>query len=305
MDPGGREDQRPLLARKPSRHASVDSRRPRPQTITLSFRWVVLLALMAPMMLLTSCNKPLRLQVVLGPQESIEKGTPVFVDDMKAGSVVSVGTEAGDRVANIEIDEDSARERLRVGAVRLKENGLIRIRTDAVEADAPLLPHGARVPTSSKLGYLVTKYSGKSTIVVILIGLAAVVVLWLVFRSLVGTVGLILCVALAGVITQVSTPYVAPWVEMAMEKLGPPAPTSTGTQSPEGGTRAPGGSDKVRVGGGNLPTSGEVAARAEDGLIEVVNMRPSPLVVTWCAVFIVLFIALNIILGRAARVWRK
>ena len=47
------------------------------------------------------------------------------------------------------------------------------------------------------------------------VGIAVVilVILWLVFRSLVGTIGLVLCVLLSGVVAQAIHPYVVPWVK--------------------------------------------------------------------------------------------
>ena len=48
-----------------------------------------------------------------------------------------------------------------------------------------------------------------------------------------------------------------------------------------------------------------VVKKAENTITEVMNARPSPLVVTWSVVFLVLFITLNMILGRACRSWRK
>ena len=252
--------------------------------------------------LLVSCSRPLRLQVVLEKNEELTKGMPVFVDATQAGTVVAIGEEGGERVADLAITLKEARERLRVGALRVPEQGRIQINTDAVKDGAAALPRGARIPTTSKVGYWVAKYSQTSTLAAVGIAVVILVILWLVFRSLVGTIGLVLCVILAGALTQVINPYAVPWVEKAMNRIGPPpesapasplqeptkpaAPTEVAKQSP-------------------LPSPAKAYKQAESTVIEVMNARPSPVVLTWCIVFVACFIGFNLVLGRVSRVWRK
>ena len=255
-------------------------------------------AVTGALLLLASCDKPLRLQVVLENNEQVSKGTVVYVDNDKAGEVQTVEQEGGERVANLLISSKEAREKMRIGALRIPAEGRILIKTDTVKEGAKQLPRGARVPTASKIEYLVTKYSSKSTMVAVLIGIAALVVLWLVFRSLVGTVGMILCVVLASTLTQVVHPYVVPWVERAMAQMGPPpvaAPAQAGQVA-----KPPSASEAT-----TSSSTATVVKKAENTITEVMNARPSPLVVTWSVVFLVLFITLNMILGRACRSWRK
>ena len=180
--------------------------------------------------------------------EELTKGMPVFVDSTQAGTVVAIGEEGGERVADLAITLKEARQRLRVGALRVPEQGRIQINTDAVKDGAVALPHGARIPTTSKVGYWVAKYSQTSTLMAVGIAVVILVILWLVFRSLVGTIGLVLCVLLSGVVTQAINPYVVPWVAKALNNIGPPpaaataspvqeptkpaAPTEVSTQSP-------------------------------------------------------------------------
>jgi len=251
--------------------------------------------------MLVSCSRPLRLQVVLEKGEALTNGTPVFVDSTEAGTVTAIGEEGGERVANLAITGKDARERLRVGAVRVPEAGRIQINTDAVKDGAVALPHGARIPTTSKVGYWVTKYSQTSTLLAVGIAVVVLVILWLVFRSLVGTIGLVLCVLLSGIVTQAVHPYVVPWVEKALNRIGPPpaSPASVQAQEPakpvaaETTTTSP------------LPPAAKVYKQAEATVIEVMNARPSPVVLTWCGVFVLLFIGFNLVLGRVSRVWRK
>lgn len=257
------------------------------------FRWT----LITVVLLSAGCSRPQRYQIVLEQQESIAVDAPVFVDSIRAGRVTDVGTEADDRVADIEITNTAVRDRLRVGALRIVQSDRIQIRTDAVREGARTLPNGARIPTSSMIGYLVTKYSQKSTLAILAGTLLGLIVICLVFRSLVGTIGLVLCVTLAGIATQVVHPYCVPYVERIMSRIAPSAPVATRAANEAVN------SDTARV----LTPSPVAKAykNAESTIIEVINTRPSPVVLTWCAVFVVLFVGFNIVLGRASRVWRK
>jgi hypothetical protein len=251
--------------------------------------------------LLVSCSRPLKLQVVLEKSEDVTAGMPVFVDSLKAGTVVAIGEEGGERVADLTITVKEARERLRVGALRVAEPGRIQINTDAVKDGAAALPYGARIPTTSKVGYWVAKYSQTSTLMTVGIAVVILVILWLVFRSLVGTIGLVLCVLLAGVVTQTIHPYVVPWVEEALNRIGRP-PSSVAAPQIQKQTKPP----MVEVTpSGPLPPAAKVYKEAEATVIEVMNARPSPVVLTWCGVFVACFIGFNIVLGRVSRVWRK
>ena len=171
--------------------------------------------------------------MVLEKNEELTKGMPVFVDSTKAGTVTAIGEEGGERVADLAITSKEARERLRVGALRVPEPGRIQINTDAVKDGAVPLPHGARIPTTSKVGYLVAKYSQTSTLATVGIAVVILVILWLVFRSLVGTIGLVLCVLLSGVVTQAIHPYVVPWVETALNRSARPSASEVTSQVQE------------------------------------------------------------------------
>jgi len=63
-------------------------------------RWAVLCA---ALLLLVACSRTLRLQVVLEKNEELTKGMPVFVDSAQAGTVVAIGEEGGERVADLAI----------------------------------------------------------------------------------------------------------------------------------------------------------------------------------------------------------
>jgi hypothetical protein len=188
-----------------------------------------------------------------------------------------------------------------VGALRVPEPGRIQINTDAVKEGAALLPHGARIPTTSKVGYWVAKYSQTSTLMAVGIAVVVLVILWLVFRSLVGTIGLIICVTFAGILTQAVHPYFVPWVEKALNRIGPPPASAAAAPVQE--QPKPAGAEATAS--GPLPPAAKVYKQAELTVIEVMNARPSPVVLTWCGVFVLSVIGFNLVLGKVSRVWRK
>ncbi|MEI6605746.1 MAG: hypothetical protein WCP35_10585 [Verrucomicrobiota bacterium] len=256
--------------------------------------WLLSLATL----MLASCSKPFKLQVVLDRGEAVEKGMPVFVDAAEVGKVTAVSNEGSERVAELTIADKEVRARLCVGVLRVVESGRIQIQTDTVKPGAVPLPSGARVPTASKIEYLVTQYNTKSTLMAVAVGVAVLFILWLIFRSLVGAVGMILCVVLASILTQVIHPYAVPWVVRAMAQL-PPPPVAQAVDVP-GKPVADAPSNTTPP-----PATSGVVKMAQDTVTEVINTHPSPVVVTWCSVFLALFIALNLVLGRVSRVWRK
>lgn len=257
--------------------------------------WVLIVA----SFLLCGCSRPLPLQVLVPPGATIEKGQPVYVDEVLAGEVASVTQEGGDHVANLLIKDASAKQMLKVGSLYLPSTGKVQITTEAVEPGAQLLPRGSRIASSSALGIMVKKWSTKSTVMSIGVALAAVVVLWLVFRSLVGTAGLILCAALAAVLTQAVFFHAIPYVEKVLNRIGPPAAENQALATPEPPAKPAPQGDVV------LPSPGEVIQKAHASIQEMIVSRPSPAVVTWCILFVGLFILLNIVLGKVARVWKS
>ena len=111
--------------------------------MTSSFRAIARSAILCgTLVLLASCARPLRLQVVLEKNEEVAKGTPVHVDSTQAGTVVSVGEEGGERVADLAITVKEARERLRVGAVRVSR--LREDRSGCFEAVIPAVSGNGR-----------------------------------------------------------------------------------------------------------------------------------------------------------------
>ena len=247
-----------------------------------------LVVLLISGLLSSACSKKETFQVVLGADETVDAGLPVFIDTLRVGSVGRVGEEGGDRVADLVIDMGAAGDKIRKGIIRVPVGGRIQLKSDAVKDGAPPLPKGARIPTRSGLLDTIISYSNRSTLMAAGIALAAVVILYLVFRSLVGAVGLIICSAIAAVLTQAVYLHLAPWVLKVYERF--PAAE---------------GSDLGATGGQVAPAGAGMVGKAMNTVTEVMQARPDPRMVAWCLVFLVAFIVLNLVLGRVARVWRR
>lgn len=239
-------------------------------------------------LLLAGCSTKSTFQVVLEEKEQVTAGLPVFLDDLQIGSVASIGTEGGDRVANLSIDMRAAKDQMRVGVVRVPTAGRIQLKGDGVEAGAPALAKGARIPTRSGVLDTLISYSNRSTLAAVGLAIVGFLAVFFVFRSLVGAVGLIICTAIAGVFTQAVYLHMAPWVLKLYARF--PEPEASVGGGPQGDA-VPGGTGMV--------------GQAMDSVREVMLSRPDPRMVAWCLVFLAAFILFNIVLGRVARVWRR
>lgn len=249
---------------------------------------VLVLLLVATCLVSSACSKTQTFQTVLGETEQVEVGLPVFVDTLKAGAVSRVGQEGGDRVADLAIDMGAAGDKMREGLVRVPTAGRIQLKSDDVKEGARPLVKGARIPTRSSLLDVIISYSNRSTLMAAGIGLAVFVLLYLVFRSLVGAIGLIICTAIAGVLTQTVYLQIAPWVVRIYERF--PAADGPIAAAPSGPAAS--------------GTAGMVG-QAMNTVTEAMRSRPDPRMVSWCLVFLATFIVLNIVLGRVARVWKR
>lgn len=234
---------------------------------------------------LSACSRRETFQVVLSQDEKVAAGDPVYLDALQVGTVTRVGDEGGDHVADVQIDVSAAGEKLRDGIVRVPVAGRIQLKADAVTDNARPLSPGARIPTRSALVDTIISYSGRSTLMAVGIALALLVVLYLVFKSLVGAIGLVICTAVSAVLTQVVYLPLAPWVLRIYERF----PVQDAGASL----------------GGSPPASSSAVGQAMSTVSEVMRSRPDPRMVAWCLVFLATFIVLNIVLGRVARVWKR
>ena len=236
---------------------------------------------------LAGCSGSLKFQVVLNEGESVKPGDAVYVDSVKAGQVDSVRAEAGDKVANISITAKEVKDRLRVGAVRVPESGRIQINTDAVTGNDRMLSHGARIPTKSKLVYMLERYSRGSGLVTVIVCIVVLVVVYMVFKGLMGALTTIIAIAMAALTAQVFHQKVLPWVKLGYEKLGPP---------PEVIPQAT--SDAKTV-------AGKMVGGMNATIQDVISQFPPPAIVAFAVVGFVSLIIYLIILGRLTRRLRR
>ena len=154
---------------------------------------LILLRLMKPILvslvivsavLFTGCNRALVLKTLLESDEKISKGDIVLVDGAAAGTVKRVAVDGGIRAAEFAITDEAAKSKLRVGVVRLREDGRLILRTDAVDAQAPQLANGAMVPLISKPGLAVRQFASSRMWPLLLMGLAIILVALLLFRRM-------------------------------------------------------------------------------------------------------------------------
>ena len=195
----------------------------------------------------------------------------------------SVGTEAGDRVANITITAAEVSDRLRVGAVRVPEPGRVQINTDAVTSEDRKLSHGARIPTKSKLVYMVEQYSRGSGLVTVIVCIVALVIIYLVFKGLMGSLITIVAIAMAAITAQVVHHHALPWVKLLYEKVGPP-PQIVPVPTPNAQT-----------------TAGKLVGGMNATIQDVISQLPPPNIVAYALVGFVALVVYLIILRRFSR----
>jgi hypothetical protein len=229
---------------------------------------------------LAGCTSSLKFQVVLNEGESIKPGDIVFVDSVQAGQVDSVGNEAGDKVANISITANEVKDRLRVGAVRVPEPGRIQINTEAVTSNDRMLSHGARIPTKTKLVYMMEQYSRGSGLVTAVVAIVALIVVYLVFKGLMGALTTIVAIAMAALTAQVFHQKIVPWVVEVYAKLGPP---------PEVMPQTPSTAKTV---------AGKVVGDMNATIQDLMSQFPPPAIVAFAVVGFVSLVIYLIILGR-------
>jgi len=245
---------------------------------------------------LSACSKAPKLQTVLEADEDISTGSQVTLNDRVVGKVVDVGKEGGERVANFVIEDKDSADRMQEGLYRVKGSGKVVLRTDLIEEGAKPLARGARVPVKGEIMVMIEKYSRGSSLIVAGVALVALVIVWLVFRSLVGTAMLVICGVFASIAAQLVTPYTAPHVKSWLDQLGPP-PNLTEQVDQAETVQKPEGADKK--------ASDNLVKFGEGTLVKVASKRPSPWLVSWSAVFLIGFIFLNLLLARVSRGWRR
>jgi hypothetical protein len=229
------------------------------------------------------------LKAELEHDEPVKVNDPVFVDGTRAGHVRAVQVEAGERIAALAItDPATAKQKLRAGAFRLKDQGRIAIFTEGMAAGAEPLKPGTVIPTKSKPEYLIRKYAAKQTLAAVAIGGAALVLLCLIVKT-VSNLGLMLAALLLAALTGwVLHPHATPWVQKAYASL-PDVESAVASAGAEHG--------KETV----VPAPGEKGAGLELKLIEVLNRHPDPRVISFAALSVAGFVLYALLLGTATR----
>lgn len=245
-------------------------------TAKTNMKQILTLLVLLPVLLLTGCNRALELKTPLEPDEKVAKGDVVFVDGSPAGHVNQIVVEGQQRMALFAInDETVAKEKMRVGVIRILEAGKISLRAGGADTRSPMLANGETVPVLSKTGFAVRHLASHKTLTALLAGLAGVALVLFCFRRLARGWLLLLTLVLSGWIAWVALP----WTKDAVAKVY--------TLLPQAASAAAGGSSQD-VG-------------AESVISRLMETRPSPEVVAYAAVFVATFIGLSMVMRSSLK----
>jgi hypothetical protein len=237
-------------------------------------------------LLFAGCSHEFELKTKLLPDEHITEKEPVLVDGAVVGYVRTVRVESGDRIAVIALtDKALAQRQIKIGTVRVVEEGRIHLRTDLVRAESPNLQPGAFIPIQGQAEFTVKKYATNQTLAFVGIVLVAVLVLCLVFKKALNLGLVMLCLAMAGLTGWILHPHLVPRIE----KFYASSPAI------QNGADA---SEQNSVSGSDTSTP---IKKWETTFIRVLEHRPNPRVAAFAAILVLSFIPYAILLGSAMR----
>jgi len=241
-------------------------------------------------LLFAGCSREIELKAKLLPDEKVSLKAPVLLDGTTAGYVKAVQIESGDRIAVLALtDKSLAQQRIKLGTVRVVEDGRIHLRTDLVRAESPALQAGALIPIQTKTEFTVKRYATNQTLVFAGIALIAVLVLCLVFKKMFNVGLVILCLALAGLTGWILHPHLVPYVEKFY------ASSSAAHKSEDANE--------------HIAATPEAASAAikewESKFVQVLEHRPNPRVAAFAAILVLSFVPYAILLGSAMRSLRR
>lgn len=265
----------PLVAKPPPAVTPQERSRKHMNNLNRQMRMknrIIAMVSLSVLALTIGCDRALVVKTPLGPSENFSKDDAVFVDGTVAGHLKRVGAEGSERIAVLAITEDSARQKMRTGVVRVLDDGKISLRTDSVESQSPLLSTGAMIPVISKTGLAVRQLTSNRMLTGLLVGLAIVAVCLLLFRRLVR--GWLLLLTL--VLSATSAWLLLPWTASAVSR---------------GYSLLP----KLNSGANGAPAS----VGTSQSLSTFFESPPNPQAVAYAAVFIVAFIVLSVVLRGA------
>jgi hypothetical protein len=221
--------------------------------------------------MMAGCNRGLVLKTPLEPDEKVAKDDIVFVDGNPAGHVNKVVVEGQQRIAFFAINDESvAKEKMRVGVIRVRYGGKISLRTDRADAQAPMLANGDTVPVVSKTGFEVRRLASNKVVTVLLGSVAVIALALFCFRRLARGWLLLLTLVLSGWIAWVALPWASDAVATIYTHLPQAASVESGGPSQDVG--------------------------AESIISRLMEKRPSPEMVAYAAVFIATFIVLSVVM---------
>ena len=221
-----------------------------------------------PVLLLTGCNRALVLKTPLESDEKVTKGDVVFIDGNPSGHVNQIVVEGQQRVALIAInDETVAKEKMRVGVIRVLEDGKISLRTGGADARSPMLANGEIVPVMSKTGFAVRHFASSKVLTAVMAGLAVVALALFCFRRLARGWLLLLTLVLSGFVAWVALP----WTRDAVAKVYTLLPQTTAA----------------------APADASQDVGAKPALSRLMHNPPNPESVAYAAVFLAAFIVIS------------
>jgi len=234
---------------------------------------------------LAGCAKRQEYQVVLGERESIEASDPVYLDGIRVGRVAGVGEEGGERVANLSLEPGALGDRVRKGIFRVaREDRRVDLIGREVEAEAPPLAKGSRIPTRSRLNETILRYATWANVLAGAAGLALCCLVFALLKSRLGFFGLVASAIISAVASYFLSPHLVPKISRLYGRFPPPGVES---QSEPAATASidPAPRDGADAIGDALGTISEL----------FVN-RPDPKVLAFCATFVTVFLFVNLVL---------
>lgn len=174
------------------------------------------------------------LKTIVEPGERIVPGMGVVVDNMAAGRVRDVANEYGTIIATLAIENQVARQVLRIGTIRKANDEYVLLSTKDVEPGASLLNAGDIVRFGGSTFDFALPSLDKGTRRIAVIGIALlfiIMVVWKICRSLL-PLGLSLTLAL--LVGWIANPFVIPYVDKYMPQVIRAVETTT-TDASAGG----------------------------------------------------------------------
>lgn len=256
------------------------------------FKKLLVLSLVFAAGLLASCSRPFVLEAEVDAGEGVRRGSPVMLDQKGVGHVVEVGEADGRMIAEFEITDREARERLRQGLVRVKtgDAGRIDLRTSVIRDGAEPLRSGDHVPTvpvAVERTHFYTKAVNWALVGTILVGVGF-------FLSRMGNfmrvVMQFFCFLTALVLSYFAVPYITPYTAKWLDRIDPGAGAVEQQIEDQLARLALAGTNEV------LQSVDKVVPDTSTGVEQRAVFRPSAQVAAWAICFPLLFLMLNLFL---------